>query len=83
MCSDIYGCVREDLAIAVPAAVGGQAAAGRVVPADLAEEVLAVLPQVQLQLGVALAMTRCETEAPDAVHLHEAQVELVVLASVT
>lgn len=45
---DFNGSVGEDLAITVPAAIGRAAAAGRVVPADLAKELLAVLPQVQL-----------------------------------
>ena len=66
--------MRQDLAIAVPVAVGGPAAAGRVVSADLAEEALTRFSQVQLR--VALAVTRREAETTDAVHLHEAQVEL-------
>lgn len=76
---DVDGRVVEDLAVAVPAAVGGGAAAGRVVPADLAEDlVLAAVAQVQqLQVRVALAVARCEAEAAHSVHLHEGQVELL------
>lgn len=75
---DVDGRVVEDLAVAVPAAVGGGAAAGRVVSADLAEDlVLAAVAQVQqLQVRVALAVARREAEAAHAVHLHEGQVEL-------
>lgn len=47
--SDVDGRVGQNLAVAVPAAVGGGAAASRVVSADLAEElVFAVLLQVQV-----------------------------------
>lgn len=73
----------EDFAVAVPAAVGGGAAAGRVVPADVAEDlmVLAAVAQVQqlqqLQVRVALAVARGEAEAANSVHLHEGQVELL------
>lgn len=76
---DVDGRVVEDLAVAVPAAVGGGAAAGRVVPADVAEDlVLAAVAQVQqLQVRVALAVARREAEAPHSVHLHEGQVELL------
>lgn len=42
---DVDGRVGQDFAVAVPAAVGGGAAAGRVVSADLAEDLaFAVLP---------------------------------------
>lgn len=70
----------EDFAVAVPAAVGGGAAAGRVVPADVAEDlmVFAAVAQVQqLQVRVALAVARGEAEAAHSVHLHEGQVELL------
>lgn len=73
---DFDGGVRQDLAVAVPAAVGGGAAAGRVVAADLTEQTLPVLPQVQLQVRVALAVTRREAETPHAVNVDEGQVEL-------
>lgn len=77
---DVDGRVVEDFAVAVPAAVGGGAAAGRVVPADVAEDLmmLAAVAQVQqLQVRVALAVARGEAEAPHSVHLHEGQVELL------
>lgn len=75
---DINGRVSQDLAIAVPAAVGGGTAACRVVSADLAENlVFAGLSQVQLQVRVALAVTRCEAETPHTVDLHKGQVKLV------
>lgn len=75
---DVDGRVVEDLAVAVPAAVGGGAAAGRVVAADVGEDLaLAAVAQVQqLQVRVALVVARREAEAAHAVHLHEGQVEL-------
>lgn len=80
---DVDGRVVEDFAVAVPAAVGGAAAAGRVVSADVAEDLMlgaagaALAAQVQqLQVRVALAVARGEAEAAHAVHLHEGQVEL-------
>lgn len=49
------------------------------VSADLAEDLaFAVLPHVQVQVRVALAVTRREAEAPHPVDLHEGQVELGV-----
>lgn len=67
----------EDLAVAVPAAVGGGAPTGRVVPADLTEDLpLVALLQIQRQVRVALAVTRHEAETAHAVDLHKAQVEL-------
>lgn len=76
MVPDVDGRVGQDLAVAVPAAVGGGAAAGRVVSADLAEDlVFAVLPQVQVR--VALAVTRCEAETSNPVDLNKVQVKLV------
>lgn len=70
----------EDLAVTVPAAVGGGAAARRVVPADLAEDLVfdavASLLQ-QLQVRVALAVARGEAESTHAVHVHEGEVELL------
>lgn len=84
MRSDVDGRVGQDLAVAVPAAVGGSAAAGRVVSADLAEDLaFAVLVQVQLQVRVALAVARCEAETPHAVDLNKRQVELVIFAGVS
>lgn len=75
---DVDGRVAQDLAVTVPAAVGGAAAAGRVVSADLAEDLpLAVLLQVQLQVRVALAVARREAETPHALDLHKRQVELL------
>lgn len=78
MVPDIDGCVCQDFAVAVPAAVGGSTATSRVVSADLAEDLaFAVLLQVQLQVRVALAVTRCEAETPHPVHLNKGQVKLV------
>lgn len=75
---DVDGRVRQDLAVAVPAAVGGRTATSWVVSADLAEDLpFAVLLQVQLQVRVALAVTRCEAEMPHPVHLNKGQVKLV------
>lgn len=66
----------QDLAVAVPAAVGGGTAAGRMVAANLAEElVFAVLPHVQVR--VALAVTRREAETPHPVDLHKGQIKLL------
>lgn len=77
MVPDVDGRVGQDLAVAVPAAVGGGAATGRVVSADLAEDLAFVVPQqVQLQVRVALAVTRREAETPHPVDLNEGQVEL-------
>lgn len=82
--SDIDGCVRQDLAVAVPAAVGGSTATSRVVSANLTEDLsLAGLPQIQLQIRVALAVTRCEAEAANPLDLDERHVELVVFAGVS
>lgn len=84
--SDIDGCVGQNLAVAVPAAVGGGTAASRMVSADLAEDLaFAMLSQVQLQLQVrvALAVTWCEAETPHPVDLNEGQVKLVVFAGVS
>lgn len=68
----------QNLAVAVPAAVGGGAATSRVVSADVAEDLpFAVLPQVQLQVRVALAVTWREAETPHPVDLDEGQVKLV------
>lgn len=84
MNSDIDGCVAQDLAIAVPAAVGGSATTSRVVSADLAEDlVFAVLQQVQLQIRVALAVPGREAETHHPVDLHKGQVKLVIFASVS
>lgn len=78
MVPHVDGRVRQDLAIAVPAAVGGTAATSWVVSADLAKDlVFAGLLQVQLQVRVALAVTWCEAEAPHSVHLNEVQVKLL------
>lgn len=75
---DVNGRVGQDLAIAVPAAVGGRTAASRVVSADLAENLaFAVLVQVQLQVRVTLAVTRCEAETPHSMDFNKSQVELV------
>lgn len=75
---DVDGGVRQDLAIAVPAAVGGSTATSWVVSADMAEDLpFAVLLQVQLQVRVTLAVTGCEAETPHPVHLNEGQVKLV------
>lgn len=75
---DVDGCVVQDLAVAVPAAVGGGAATSRMISADLAEDLaLAGFPQVQLQVRVALAVTRREAETPNAVDLNERQVKLL------
>lgn len=71
---DFNGSMGEDLAVTVPAAVGRATAAGRVVSADLAEEPLAILPQVQL--GVTLAVAWREAEAPHTVHLYKGHVKL-------
>lgn len=76
MVPDVDGRVGQDLAVAVPAAVGGGAATGRVVSADLAEDLAFVPQQVQLQVRVALAVTRREAETPHPVDLNEGQVEL-------
>lgn len=74
---DVNGRVGQDFAVAVPAAVGGGAPASRVVSTDLAEDLaFAALPQVQLQVRVALAVAGREAETPHSVDLHEAQVEL-------
>lgn len=74
---DINGRVGQDFAVAVPAAVGGGAPASRVVSTDLAEDLaFAVLPQVQLQVRVTLAVTRCEAETPHPMDLDEVQVKL-------
>lgn len=74
---DVNGCVGQDFAVAVPAAVGGGAPASRVVSTDLAENlVFAVLPQVQLQVRVTLAVARREAETPHSVDLDEVQVKL-------
>lgn len=74
---DVNGCVGQDFAVAVPAAVGGGAPTSRVVSTDLAEDLaFAVLPEVQLQVRVALAVTRREAEAPHSVDLNEVQVKL-------
>lgn len=75
---DVNGGVCQDLAVAVPAAVGGSTATGRVVPADLAKDLaFANLPQIQFQVRVTLAVTRCEAEPLDPVHLNEGQVKLL------
>ena len=75
---DIDGGVGQDLAVTVPAAVGGGTATGRVVSADLAEDLaFAGLAQVQLQVWVTLAVTWCEAETPYPVHFNERQVKLV------
>lgn len=67
----------QDFPVAVPAAVGGGAPASRVVSADLAEDLaFAVLPQVQLQVRVALAVARREAEPAHPVDLNEVQVKL-------
>lgn len=77
MVPDVDGRVGQDLAVAVPAAVGGGTAASWVVSADLAKNLpLAALQQVQLQVRVALAVTRREAETHHAVDLHEVQVKL-------
>ena len=74
---NVDGRVGQDLAIAVPAAVGGGTAASRVVSADLAEDLaFAMLLQVQLQVRVALAVTRREAETPHSVDLDKGQVKL-------
>lgn len=74
---DVDGRVGQDLAVAVPAAVGGTAAAGRVVSADLAEDLaFAVLVQVQLQVRVALAVARREAETSHPLDLDKRQVKL-------
>lgn len=80
---DIDGCVVEDLAVAVPAAERGPAAAGRVVAADVAEDLaaLGVFQQVQLQVWVTLAAMRCEAETPNAVNFHKVQVKLIKVRS--
>lgn len=84
MHSDVDGRVGQDLPIAVPAAVGGGTAASRMISADLAEDLaFATLPQIQLQVRVALAVTWCEAEAPYPVDLDEGQVKLVVFAGVS
>lgn len=75
MVPDVDGCVGQDLAVAVPAAVDGSAAAGRVVSADLAED-LAFAVLVQVQVRVALAVTRREAETLHTVDLNKCQVEL-------
>lgn len=62
----------QGLAVTVPAAVERGAAAGWVVPADVAKQCLAVLLEVQLTLTV----PGREAEAAHAVHLHEVQIEL-------
>lgn len=78
MVPDVDGRVGQDLAVAVPAAVGGGTAASRMVSADLAEDLaFAVLSQLQLQVRVALAVTRCEAETPHPVDLNKGQVKLV------
>lgn len=67
----------QDLAIAVPAAVGGCAATSWVVFADLAEDLpFAVLLQVQLQVRVALAVAWCEAETSHSMDLDEGEVKL-------
>ena len=72
---DIDGRVCQDFAVAVPAAVGRRTAAGRVISADLAEDlVLPVLPQVEVR--VALAVTGGEAETPYPVDLNKVQVKL-------
>lgn len=74
---DVNGRVGQDFAVAVPAAVGGGASTSRVVSTDLAEDlVFAVLPKVQLQVRVTLAVTRREAETPHSVDLNEVQVKL-------
>lgn len=74
---DINGCVVQDLAIAVPAAVGGGAATSRMVSTDLAEDlVFAMFSQVQLQVRVTLAVAWCEAETPHSMDLNEGQVKL-------
>lgn len=76
MVPDVNGRVGQGLAIAVPAAVGGGTAASRVVSADLAEDLpLAVL--VQVQVRVALAVTRSEAETLHPVDLNKSHVKLV------
>lgn len=68
----------QDLAIAVPAAVGGCTATSWVVFADLAEDLpLAILMQVQLQVRVALAVTWHETKTPHSMDLNEGKVKLI------
>lgn len=84
MHSDVNGCVGQDLAIAVPAAVGGCTATSWVVFADLAEDLpLAILMEVQLQVRVALAVTWHETETPHSMDLNEGKVKLVIFAGVS
>ena len=76
---DVDGRVGQDLAVAVPAAVGGGTATSRVVLADVAEDLaFAVLLQVQLQVRVALAVARREAETPHSVDLDKCQVKLWV-----
>lgn len=84
MHSDVDGRVGQDLAVAVPAAVGRRTATSWVVSADLAEDLVFAVPlQIQLQLRVTLAVTRHEAEAPHPVDLDESQVKLVVFAGVS
>lgn len=78
MVPDVDGRVVQDFAVTVPAAVGGGTATSRMVSTDLAEDlVFAILPQVQLQVGVALAVTWCEAETPYPMDLNEGQIKLV------
>lgn len=78
MVPDIDGCVVQDFAVAVPAAVGGGASASRVVSAYLTKDLMfAILAQVQLQVRVTLAVTWCEEETTHPVDLNEVQIKLV------
>lgn len=78
MVPDVDGRVGQDLAIAVPAAVGGGTAASRMVSADLAEDLaFTMFLQIQLQVWVALAVTWCEAETSHPVDLNECQIKLV------
>lgn len=76
---DVDGCVGEDLAIAVPAAERGPAAAGLVVATDVAEDLVAlgVSQQIQLQVRVTLAVMWREAEATNAVNFHKVQIKLL------
>ena len=74
--------MREDLSVAVPAAVDGGAATGWVVSAYLTEEPLPALGHApcpalsQVQPRVALALLGREAELAHPMHLHEGQVKL-------
>lgn len=77
MVPDVDGRMVEDFAVAVPAAVGGGTAAGRVISTDLAKDLMfSILSQVQLEVRVTLAVAWCEAKMPYPVNLDKGQIKL-------